>query len=104
MNLALMKHQPLLMELIVDMHQQGQTILAVLHDSERVAAISRRRCAWTVSVPAGEQRSRKRKSWHDLASLSSRLLSSALCVVRWWSAWRCRSAPPCWASFCNCAG
>ncbi|WP_437887196.1 metal ABC transporter ATP-binding protein [Phytobacter sp. V91] len=27
----------LLMEQIVDMHQQGQTILAVLHDSERVA-------------------------------------------------------------------
>ena len=27
----------LLMEQIVDMHQQGQTILAVLHDSERVS-------------------------------------------------------------------
>nr|VXZ81347.1 Thiamine import ATP-binding protein ThiQ [Klebsiella pneumoniae] len=33
-----------LMDLILEMHRQGQTILAVLHDNQRVADFSPRRC------------------------------------------------------------
>jgi zinc/manganese transport system ATP-binding protein len=61
-----------LMEQIVDMHQQGQTILAVLHDSERVKRYFPRRCVWIRKRPLGsdridlnaEQRSVPGMIWH----------------------------------------
>jgi hypothetical protein len=65
-----------LMELILEMHRQGQTILAVLHDNQRVADFFPETLLLTRSAPAGAppgrcSRPSVMRGRHDLAHLLS---------------------------------
>jgi hypothetical protein len=90
-----------LMELILEMHQQGQTILAVLHDNQRVAATSRKRCAghrsarWGATDDLCSQRRRGCMIWHLFFQpfIEFGFMRRALVVCLALS-----SAPPCLAS------
>jgi zinc/manganese transport system ATP-binding protein len=83
-----------LMELILEMHRQGQTILAVLHDNQRVADFFPETLLLTPARLLGPPGRCSRPSamrggmiWH---TFFQPLLNSALCAARWWCAWRCR--------------
>ncbi len=67
-----------LMALILEMHQQGQTILAVLHDNQRVAdyfpetmLLTPQRARWAVRLMCCPPFTPR--GWHDLAHLHSAL-------------------------------
>lgn len=65
-----------LMDLILEMYRQGQTILAVLHDNQRVADFFPETLLLTPSAPAGAlpgrcSRPSVMRGRHDLAHLLS---------------------------------
>jgi zinc/manganese transport system ATP-binding protein len=66
-----------LMGLILEMHQQGQTILAVLHDNQRVADYFPETLLLTAARPLGVPGMccppSAPRGWHDLAHLLSAL-------------------------------
>jgi hypothetical protein len=88
-----------LMELMLEMHQQGQTCWRCCMTASAWRA-TRKRCGWMLPFPISNRAGEGGMIWH---LFSSRLLNTALCAARWWCAWRCLSAPPLGVFLCCAA-